>query len=458
MTGETNHEEPLSSNLDLNHQISALQLELAQLRQEMADLELLHETTLAHADTIEAQLITLNEQLQAEITERLRTEMALKASAHELGSLLIMASQDKTDLELMLETATEHGDAIEALLHDSESKYRGIFENAIEGIYQTTLDGRYRTANLALARIYGFQSPAELIQQLSHFGRALYVDPQQRIAFIHQLQQQGRISNFESRVYHKDGHIIWISENACVVNSRTGQPLYYVGVVEDITRRKQAESALNAEKEKSERLLLNILPKTIADQLKQHRTIIADRFEQATILFADIVNFTPLASRIPPTDLVNLLNEIFSIFDQLADYYKLEKIKTIGDAYMVAGGIPIAGSNHAEAVASMALDMQREIRLFKRENGQPFQLRIGIHTGPVIAGVIGLRKFIYDLWGDAVNIASRMETQGLPNRIQVTTTTWQYLKDTFEFEERGLIEVKGWGELQTYWLIRRKPN
>lgn len=446
------------SYADLIKHIERLETQLAQVRQEKVDLELLHETTLSHADTIESQLISLNEQLQAEISERLRAESALKASANELSSLLMMISRDKADLELLLETATEHGDVVESLLHDSEAKYRGIFENAIEGIYQTTLDGHYRTVNLALARIYGYSSPVELIQRLSHFGQALYVDPQERLNFIQVLRSQGIISNFEAKVYRKDGSMIWTSENACVVNNRRGEPLYYVGVIEDITKRKLAESALKAEKEKSERLLLNILPRTVADQLKQNRTVVADKFEQVTILFADIVDFTPLASRIPPTELVNLLNDIFSVFDRLADQYKLEKIKTIGDAYMVAGGIPLEVLNHAQAVANMALDMRAAIQMFKREDGQPFQLRIGIHTGPVVAGVIGLRKFIYDLWGDAVNIASRMESQGKPNGIQVTVETWAQLKDSFEFEERGWISIKGWGDLKTYWLLERKST
>jgi class 3 adenylate cyclase len=192
--------------------------------------------------------------------------------------------------------------------------------------------------------------------------------------------------------------------------------------------------------------------------LKRDNSAIAEQFNEVTILFADLVDFTPLASQISPTKLVNLLNEIFSIFDQLAEHHNLEKIKTIGDAYMVVGGLPTVRPNHAEAIAEMALDMQREIARFKRDDGEPFRLRIGINTGSVVAGVIGIKKFIYDLWGDAVNVASRMETQGSAGNIQVTATTYKYLKDKYLLEERGTILVKGKGEMMTYWLTGRKGS
>ena len=222
--------------------------------------------------------------------------------------------------------------------------------------------------------------------------------------------------------------------------------------------RKQAELALRVEQEKSERLLLNILPKAIADQLKQHQGSLAEQFDEATILFADIAGFTPLSAQMRPIELVNLLNQIFSAFDQLAEQHGLEKIKTIGDAYMVAGGLPRIRPDHVEAVAEMALDMQRVITRFRRVDGKPFYLRIGINTGSVVAGVIGIRKFIYDLWGDAVNVASRMESQGIAGGIQVTASTYERLKDKYVLEKRGAIAVKGKGEMITYWLTGRKDE
>ncbi len=226
----------------------------------------------------------------------------------------------------------------------------------------------------------------------------------------------------------------------------------------EIAERKQAEETLRAEREKSERLLLNILPAAIAEQLKQGRSKIADGFDEVTILFADIVNFTQLSEKISPAELLELLNEIFSAFDELTDRHKLEKIKTIGDAYMVAGGLPEPRKDHAEAIAEMALDMQQEINRFNLKHGTELNLRIGINTGPAIAGAIGTKKFIYDLWGDAVNTASRMESHGIPGYIQVTESTYDLLRGKYLFEERGMIQVKGKGEMMTYLLAGRKTE
>lgn len=218
---------------------------------------------------------------------------------------------------------------------------------------------------------------------------------------------------------------------------------------------------LRLEKERSEQLLLNILPEAIAEQLKQDTKAIASAIEEVTILFADIVGFTPLSSKVPPIELVGVLNEMFSIFDNLAEQNGLEKIKTIGDAYMVVGGLPLPKPNHAEAIADMALGMQAAMSQFQapleRFNiGSQFQIRIGINTGSVVAGVIGIKKFIYDLWGDAVNIASRMESSGEPGRIQVTEATYERIKDQYNFEKRGKISIKGKGEMTTYWLVGKK--
>ncbi|MBW4679128.1 MAG: adenylate/guanylate cyclase domain-containing protein [Microcoleus vaginatus WJT46-NPBG5] len=217
-----------------------------------------------------------------------------------------------------------------------------------------------------------------------------------------------------------------------------------------------AYEKLKAEQERSERLLLNVLPESIAIRLKQDHQTIAESFTDVTVLFADIVGFTELSSQISPPELVELLNQIFSAFDQLAEDHGLEKIKTIGDAYMVVAGLPLPRKDHAQAIANMALDMQRELAKFNTRTGQSCRIRIGISTGPVVAGVIGIKKFIYDLWGDTVNMASRMESQGIAGCIQVTHSTYDCLKDRYQFEERGSIHVKGKGEMKTYFLIGKK--
>lgn len=213
--------------------------------------------------------------------------------------------------------------------------------------------------------------------------------------------------------------------------------------------------------EQSERLLLNILPRPIAEQLKQNPDIIAESFAEVTVLFADIVNFTKLAETQPAAKTVDFLNQVFSRFDRLAENYGLEKIKTIGDAYMVAAGLPQPQENHVLAVAAMAVEMQNTLAEFNAQAGQDISLRIGIHTGPVVAGVIGLKKFAYDLWGDTVNTASRMESHGVPNGIQVSEITYQRLKESgasYEFRSRGPIVIKGKGAMVTYLLEPHKPH
>jgi len=221
-------------------------------------------------------------------------------------------------------------------------------------------------------------------------------------------------------------------------------------------KRKRALEALQKQMKETERLLLNILPKPIAERLKQGSGIVADRFDEVTVLFADIVGFTRLAAQRSPTELVAWLNEIFSSFDELVEQYGVEKIKTIGDKYMVAEGLPAPRPDHAEAVAEMALDMKDEIALFNKKNDMSFDMRMGINTGPVVAGVIGAKKFIYDLWGDTVNIASRMETHGLAGHIQVTEATHRRLRGRYLLKERGVINVKNTEAMVTYFLVGRK--
>ncbi|MCM1984344.1 adenylate/guanylate cyclase domain-containing protein [Lyngbya confervoides] len=230
----------------------------------------------------------------------------------------------------------------------------------------------------------------------------------------------------------------------------------YHQVRQEIRDRRRAEAALIGEQEKSERLLLNILPGAIARRLKEDPAALASRFDEVTILFADIVGFTELASQMKPLELLTQLNGIFSAFDKLAEHYGLEKIKTIGDAYMIVGGIPTPRPDHAIAVLEMAIEMLAVMQDFHQPDGKPYQLRIGINTGPVIAGVIGRKKFSYDLWGDAVNIASRMESHGLSNHIQVTPVTYERLKHLYEFEKRTGLVIKNVGTMDTYLYKGRK--
>lgn len=213
--------------------------------------------------------------------------------------------------------------------------------------------------------------------------------------------------------------------------------------------------AVTTEKELSDRLLLNILPINIADRLKRQETNIADGHADVSVMFADLVNFTYLTGQLSPNETVSLLNDIFSEFDTLAERCKVEKIKTIGDAYMVAGGLTDQSGHYVDAVAAMALDMQAFVSSYIAPNGERLALRVGIATGPVVAGVIGRRKFSYDLWGDTVNIASRMCTEALSGHIQVDSVTFRRLYSRFSFDEPHQMQVKGKGQMQVYNLLGR---
>ncbi len=215
---------------------------------------------------------------------------------------------------------------------------------------------------------------------------------------------------------------------------------------------RHAEKHLEREHARSERLLLNILPPVISARLKDGEETIADGFQDVTVLFADIVGFTELSSKMPPADLVRVLNDVFSAFDELADELGLEKIKTIGDAYMVAAGLPEVRKDHAEVMVKMGLGMRDAVAALNEKKGLSLAVRIGIHSGPVVAGIIGKRKFSYDLWGDTVNTASRMESHGEKNRVHVSARTAELVGDAFKLEERGPISVKGKGEMRTFFV------
>jgi adenylate cyclase len=239
---------------------------------------------------------------------------------------------------------------------------------------------------------------------------------------------------------------------------QAGSPAFYYGfsVVAVVTALivvfRYLVNEIDEARKQADILLLNILPASIAERLKQRPEVIADGYSEVTILFADIVDFTRLSSHANPAEVVRVLNEIFSELDDLAKQHRLEKIKTTGDGYMVAGGLPVTREDHCDAVVSFALDMLDRIKQHRAWNDEPIHLRVGIDTGPVVAGVIGQHKFIYDLWGDAVNTASRMESNGLVDVIQVTEAVKTKLGGKYTFEQREPINIKGKGQMVTYLL------
>ncbi len=219
-----------------------------------------------------------------------------------------------------------------------------------------------------------------------------------------------------------------------------------------INREKQL---LEIEQLKTEKLMLNILPRPIADRLKRGEKNISGSYPEVTILFSDLIGFTQMSSQTTATDLVKLLNDLFTRFDKRAELLGLEKIKTIGDAYMAVGGLPIPRADHAELCADMALGMFEDLKEFNASTGKELGMRIGLNSGPVVAGVIGYTKFSYDLWGNTVNTASRMESTSKPGRVQVSSSTFDLIKDKFSFDASGLVECKGLGQVMAHLLEKR---
>ena len=250
----------------------------------------------------------------------------------------------------------------------------------------------------------------------------------------------------------------WFSNLMVILNITVGGTMVFTLLALFAKQREDALAALRVEQERAESLLLNILPSSIAERLKGHPGTIADQFSAASVLFADVVDFTPRTEKLTAAEVVGLLDRLFGEFDTLAERHGLEKIKTIGDAYMVAAGVPTPRADHARALARLALDMVDAVAPGGAVGDLGLQLRIGINSGPVVAGVIGRKKFLYDLWGDAVNLASRMESQGTPNRVQITAATRELLGDEFELERRGTVEVKGKGEMETWYLVGRRVS
>ena len=250
----------------------------------------------------------------------------------------------------------------------------------------------------------------------------------------------------------------WFLSLMLALNVIVGGTIVFTLLALFAKQRQDALAALRGEQDRAESLLLNILPRSIADRLKAEPQTIADQFTAASVLFADVVDFTPHSEQLSPAEVVRVLDHLFSHFDALAERHGLEKIKTIGDCYMVAAGVPTPRPDHARALALMALDMLDAMRAGAAMGELGLELRVGINSGPVVAGVIGRKRFLYDLWGDAVNTASRMESHGTPGRIQITRATYELLEDEFECEPRGTVTIKGKGEMETWYLVGpRRP-
>jgi adenylate cyclase len=267
------------------------------------------------------------------------------------------------------------------------------------------------------------------------------------------------LTGMAGEVFFTDADLpVWFTSTMLALNVIGTASVAFTLLAVFAHQRNAALTALRAEQAKSEALLLNILPRPIAERLKHAAKTIADDFDAASILFADVVGFTPLAQRLPPAEMVGILDRLFSRFDVLVERHGLEKIKTIGDCYMAAAGVPDPCADHASKAAHLALEMREVVAASNAAEQAGLEMRIGINTGPVVAGVIGTKRFLYDLWGDAVNTASRMESHGTPGEIQITRATYELVKDQFACRSRGTILVKGKGPMETWFLDGRRSD
>ncbi|PZO41125.1 MAG: hypothetical protein DCF19_10320 [Pseudanabaena frigida] len=345
---------------------------------------------------------------------------------------------------------------VEEALQRSNSLLKSQREASVDGVLAVDEQGRIVSYNNRFCQLW--QIPEAVLQSVEYGGLLSLLQhhlqlPEGLVEALENAYDSSEIYT-QQEIYLADRRVFDCYSGQ--VHSPEGKFYGMVWYFRDVTERIRIQQELQAERDRSESLLLNMLPATIAKKLKHSRASMADGFEEVSVLFADIVGFTELSNSMSPTEVVGLLNRIFSIFDNLCDRHKLEKIKTIGDAYMVVSGLPQPRADHAVAIANMALDMQKAISQIKWREGTQISMRIGINSGPVVAGVIGTKKFIYDLWGDTVNVASRMESLGIADAIQVTEATYIRIRDRFNCEQRGMIAVKGKGEMMTYWLSSRK--
>ncbi len=405
------------------------------------------------------KLIQQNEQLQEEIAERKQVEMETRLLLK--ATQAISKSEDfESAIDVILGLICENiqWNLAEAWIPDSDGK---ILKCAKSKCASDLCFSEFRKASLQLqfdsgmgmpGRIFISQQP-EWIEDVSQVNEEIFL----------RFENAGNVglkAAFGLPIMAEDqvlAVVIFYCNKSLECQPRLLELFSAVAAqLGSLIKRKQAESALRLQQEKTEELLLNILPKPIANRLKNGQKLIADHFDEVSVLFADLVGFTEFSAHKSPTQLVEILNGIFCEFDRLSESRGLEKIKTIGDAYMVVGGLPTPRDDHGQAIALLALEMQGALTQFNLKIGENFQLRIGMHSGSVVAGIIGTSKFSYDLWGDTVNVASRMESNGESGKIQVTAAIYEGLKDKFVFEQRGMTEVKGKGKMLTYWLIEKR--
>ncbi len=340
----------------------------------------------------------------------------------------------------------------EEKLRQSEERYRSVSETANDAIISIDGHGAIVSWNRGAEQIFGY-SESEVVG-----GSLERVMPEEfygkHVAGLKQASGTGQHKYsdkpVELRGLRKNGEEFPVEMS--LSHWSVGDSYYFTGIIRDITEKMEAARALQEAKEEAEDLLHRILPEPIVQRVHGAETLIADQFDEATVLFSDLVGFTRISANMAPEHLVQNLNELFGAFDELATELRVEKVKTIGDAYMAVAGVPQPHTDHADAMAHMALGMIDALHRFNENHDPPFQMRVGLQTGPVAAGIIGRHRFLYDIWGDTVNMAARFESYSEPNRIHVTAELARLIEPRFVLEPRGIMNIRGKGEVETFFL------
>ena len=334
----------------------------------------------------------------------------------------------------------------------TDERSHQLFEKAVSGVYRLGSDGKFLAVNNAMAQLYGYESPEDMTATAT--APTLYTNPHRFGEFISQMQIANMITGFESEIRRPDKTLLWVTETARAVRDDLRNLLYYEGTVTDISTYKKAEIRSHRSLRHTQQILLSLFPKPVARQVsKQPDWAVSEHFAAATVLFADVVGMTTLARDLHAADFLRLLNQIFASFNNLAETFQVEPVKTIGTRYLAISGVPKPTPNHAIAMAEFALEIQDAMLRHGSVNNQPLKLRMGIHSGPVIAGVTGPKRLSYDVWGDTIRIADWLEHKGTPGKIQLSSTTYELLKFRYTCEPSPHINSLEGSGTPIYWLL-----
>ena len=336
----------------------------------------------------------------------------------------------------------------------ADEKSRQLLGKSVSGVYRLGPDGRFLAVSEDMAQLYGYDSPGKMMANATI--QRLYVNPRQYNEFIYRIQVNDLLTGFESEIRRPDGTSLWVTETAQAVRDDLSNLLYYEGTVIDISDRKKAEDKSRRNLRHSQKLLLSLFPRPVAERVSQkpNRAVI-DRYDDATVLFAHLGGVDALAQAMPPVNFLKFVNQIFAGFNRLTEKFQIEPIKTVGTGYIAIAGAPTLDPNHALAMAEFALQLQDCLSKYRTQD-QALTLKIGIHSGPVLAGIIGPKRLSYDIWGDTVTTAQCLEQECTEDSIQISSTTYELVKSRYSCEQSGQIDRSDGSRLATYWL--QKPQ